>query len=70
MVDFADRASAQEARDREDAIKRARGTHRKTKPMHLSCASCADPIPEARREAVPGTPWCAFCANEKEKNND
>jgi RNA polymerase-binding transcription factor DksA len=26
------------------------------------CVTCSDPIPEARLEALPHTPWCVDCA--------
>lgn len=30
------------------------------------CVECGDPIPEARREAMPGVQTCIFCASELE----
>ena len=29
------------------------------------CAECDDPIPEARREAIPGVKLCVECASER-----
>jgi phage/conjugal plasmid C-4 type zinc finger TraR family protein len=30
------------------------------------CAECEDPIPEARRQAVPGVKLCIDCASERD----
>ena len=30
------------------------------------CADCAEPIPEARRQAVPGVKLCVDCAAERD----
>lgn len=32
------------------------------------CAECGDPIPEARRKAVPGCNLCVICRAELESN--
>jgi phage/conjugal plasmid C-4 type zinc finger TraR family protein len=33
-------------------------------PEHCGC--CGESIPEARRQAVPGTQWCVHCADDQE----
>lgn len=32
------------------------------------CADCEDPIPEARRTALPGVKLCVACASELQQN--
>lgn len=32
----------------------------------LYCHSCGEPIPEERRDAVPGCSFCIYCQNERE----
>jgi phage/conjugal plasmid C-4 type zinc finger TraR family protein len=49
----------------EDAVERARarlpkGSSRK------DCEECGDPIPEARREAIPGVKLCVACQSERD----
>ncbi len=44
----------------EDAIKRARSRLRQG-PGLSHCEECDEPIPEARREAVPGVRLCVAC---------
>ena len=34
------------------------------------CAECEDPIPEARRIALPGVKLCIDCVNERDKRTD
>lgn len=47
----------------EDAVNLARS--RLTQGKSLShCEECAEPIPEARREAVPGVRLCVACQSE------
>lgn len=47
----------------EDAVQRARA--RLSHGHSLSeCAECGDPIPEARRKAVPGVRLCVACQQE------
>lgn len=50
----------------EDAVQRARS--RLPKGESLShCAECTAPIPEARRQAVPGVRLCVACQGEQDK---
>ena len=36
------------------------------RPAAERCADCGEEIPEARRQAVPGTRRCAFCQGQLE----
>jgi len=33
------------------------------RPSATTCIDCDDPIPEGRRQALPGVQKCAFCAD-------
>ncbi|NQF23332.1 TraR/DksA family transcriptional regulator, partial [Enterobacter hormaechei] len=33
------------------------------------CEECGDPIPEARRKAIPGVRLCIVCQQEKDSKN-
>ncbi|HEX7338633.1 MAG TPA: DksA/TraR family C4-type zinc finger protein [Rhodanobacteraceae bacterium] len=44
----------------EDAVKRARARMPKG-PSLTHCEECGEPIPEARRKAVPGVRLCIAC---------
>ena len=33
------------------------------------CYSCGKVIPEKRRQALPGTPYCVVCAQEREERS-
>ena len=33
------------------------------------CYSCGKVIPERRRQALPGTPYCVMCAEEREERS-
>jgi len=47
----------------EDAVKRAR-SHLPKGPSHERCEACDNPIPEARRKAVPGVRLCVACQEQ------
>jgi len=47
----------------EDAVKRARA-RLATGRSRSECAECGEPIPEARRKAVPGVRLCVECQAE------
>ena len=49
-----------------DAIKRARSRAPKG-PSLAHCEECAAPIPQARREAVPGVRLCVTCQTALDK---
>ncbi|MTH47678.1 DksA/TraR family C4-type zinc finger protein [Intestinirhabdus alba] len=52
----------------EDAIARARG-ELPTGESRCECEECGEPIPEARRKAVPGVKLCLQCQQEKDSQN-
>ena len=66
-IDLAQRA---EGLIREDALARCRsrrhGQGRATQSA-THCRECGDPIPEARRAAVPGVELCVACQTESEE---
>ena len=50
----------------EDAVKRARSRLPKGKSLS-HCDECDEPIPVARRKAIPGVRLCILCQSEIEK---
>ena len=50
----------------EDAIKRARSALPRG-PSLANCEACNEPIPDARRDAVPGVRLCVDCQAEFDK---
>jgi len=52
----------------EDAVARARGEIPRGDSLY-ECEECGDPIPEARRQAVPGVRLCLNCKQEKDSQN-
>jgi phage/conjugal plasmid C-4 type zinc finger TraR family protein len=67
-MDEFDRASELEQRWRDAAIRQAQAA----KPQGLSaheCEDCAEPIPQARREAVSGCRFCIECQIRHEKRS-
>lgn len=51
----------------EDAVKRARSQLAEG-PGLLECEECSDPIPEARRAAVPGVRLCVECQQARDRD--
>lgn len=51
----------------EDAIKRARDRMPHGKSLS-DCEECGEPIPEARRRAVPGVRLCVECQSSVDQN--
>ncbi|HEU0277798.1 MAG TPA: DksA/TraR family C4-type zinc finger protein [Rhodanobacteraceae bacterium] len=49
-----------------DAVARAR-SQRATGPGLTHCEDCGEPIPEARRKAVPGVRLCVACQTERDR---
>ncbi|EEU9514858.1 C4-type zinc finger protein YbiI [Escherichia coli] len=49
----------------EDAIARARGEIPRGESLY-ECEECGAPIPQARREAIPGVRLCIHCHQEKD----
>ena len=50
----------------EDAVKRARSQLPKG-PSRMRCEDCDDPIPAARRKAIPGVRLCVACQSERDR---
>ncbi len=50
----------------EDAVERARSQLPRGESRR-DCEECGAPIPQARREAVPGVQLCIDCQNEQDK---
>lgn len=50
----------------EDAVARARSQLPRGPGLH-HCETCDAPIPEARRQAVPGVRLCVTCQSEHDK---
>ncbi len=49
----------------EDAVNRARSNIGRGE-SRKDCAECGEPIPEARRQAVPGVRLCIQCQSERD----
>jgi phage/conjugal plasmid C-4 type zinc finger TraR family protein len=49
-----------------DAVARARSKQRKG-PGLTHCEECGAPIPEARRQAVPGVRLCVACQSDRDR---
>ena len=50
----------------EDAVKRARASLPKG-PGRKRCEACDEPIPAARRKAIPGVRLCVDCQSERDR---
>lgn len=50
----------------EDGIQRARSQLPRGESLEV-CEECGDPIPEARRKAMPGVRLCVACQSELDK---
>jgi len=50
----------------EDAVARARSRLPQGKSLR-ACEECGEPIPEARRQAVPGVRLCLGCQSESDR---
>ncbi|MCG9557894.1 TraR/DksA C4-type zinc finger protein [Vibrio kanaloae] len=68
MPDFIDHASSNEAKFTEMAIasQRKRSVQTSQQESAKECYECGDEIPEARRVAIAGCHYCAFCQAERE----
>jgi phage/conjugal plasmid C-4 type zinc finger TraR family protein len=51
----------------EDAVKRARSRMPQGESRR-ACEECGEPIPEARRRAVPGVRLCVACQAERDRS--
>lgn len=61
MVDQVDVAKDYEEKDNELALKRHFASIQPVGPDSEVCMACGEPIPEARRLALPGTRFCVSC---------
>jgi phage/conjugal plasmid C-4 type zinc finger TraR family protein len=50
----------------DDAVKRARSRLAQGESL-VACEECAEPIPEARRKALPGVRKCVPCQSEVDR---
>ncbi|CAN0589415.1 unnamed protein product [Ectocarpus sp. 12 AP-2014] len=50
----------------DDAVQRARSQLPRGESLKF-CDECGDPIPEARRKAMPGVRLCVICQSEQDK---
>ena len=68
MTDVFDRAQEREEEMRQDALaKQARQAQPAAGDSALVCAMCEEPIPEARRLALPGVQTCIECQRDVER---
>jgi phage/conjugal plasmid C-4 type zinc finger TraR family protein len=67
-MDDADRANDVAQMHLDLAIAHIRGRRSSTQARRAprECQCCGEPIPEARRIAVPATRWCVYCAHDRE----
>lgn len=72
MADYADRAEVLEQQARDDALRdqqRRASQRRRAAASAETCTDCDDPIPEGRRQAVPGCELCVSCQRRSEERN-
>ncbi len=50
----------------EDELKRMQARQRPAGESLTHCAECEEPIPEARRSALPGVKLCVDCQDERD----
>lgn len=50
----------------EDELKRMQARRRATGASRTHCAECEEPIPEARRQAIPGVTLCIDCQQQRD----
>ena len=68
MSDDMDRAQAREEEMRGDALAEFERRYRPTTEASAEdCAMCGEPIPEARRQALPGVQTCIECQRDIER---
>lgn len=61
MTDIADKASESEDLFLAEALYKAGRPSEYQGESNYECDDCGDPIPEARRQAVPGCTRCVYC---------
>lgn len=64
-MDEADKAQAEELQISE--VKKQHAVFKQTEISRLYCVDCGDPIPEERRQAVPGCRRCYDCQTRVER---
>lgn len=67
MADVADHSKAYQDRFVDDALARHQARPKLVGDSAYFCRSCGERIPDQRREAVPGTQDCTFCASQLDK---
>lgn len=67
MADVIDRAAGYAAAEIQNGIKQAQSGVKPEKQSLFECEDCEEPIPEARRKAVPGCTRCVVCQEKAEK---
>lgn len=50
-----------------DELARMRARGRPSGPGRQTCAECDEPIPEARRQALPGVTLCRDCQQDRDE---
>lgn len=53
----------------EDALARARAKLEAAGPSRTHCEECEAPIPEGRRQAIPGVKLCVKCQEEADRHD-
>lgn len=69
MADEADTANDYAEQARAMAIRNISDHMRRTSEALENCAECGEPIPQARREAMPGCEHCIKCQSWLDKGN-
>jgi len=64
MPDIADDAQSEEQLMIERGLKAIRAQF--SSPGAADCQQCGDPIPERRRQLLPGVKTCVYCQEKKE----
>lgn len=71
MTDVFDRAQARELEMRQDALaEQARHAPQLAGDSALVCVWCEQPIPDARRRALPGVQTCVECQRDIERQGN
>ena len=51
----------------QDELQRLRAMRAPARESLKECVECGDPIPEKRRESVPGVRFCVACQSERDE---
>jgi phage/conjugal plasmid C-4 type zinc finger TraR family protein len=68
VPDIIDNANDAAERFNQQSLAEHRGTGQPTRPSRRECLDCEEPIPEARRNAVPGCERCIDCQDALEND--